>query len=76
MDYSKTHFNLTYHPIMDNYKEFENITRIDKNDIQLLLPSWRENIPSMFDKGTATELCKGRSHSKFKIKKSMNFHPL
>ena len=53
MDYSKIYFNITYHPIMDNYKEFENISK-NNNNIKVLLKGWRENIVHLFDKGKET----------------------
>ena len=38
---------------MDNYKEFENISK-NNNNIKVLLKSWRENIVHLFNKGKET----------------------
>ena len=38
---------------MDNYKEFENISK-NNNNIKVLLKGWKENIVHLFDKGKET----------------------
>ena len=55
MDYSKTYLNITYHPIMDNYKEFKNITNRN-NDIQLSLQKWRENLSPLIYEGESNKI--------------------
>ena len=51
LDYSKTHFNITYHPIMDNYKEFENMKTKSDNERHNSLQSWRNNLMHMVGEG-------------------------
>ena len=50
LNLSKIHLNITYHPILENYEEFKNVSKISDQS-QLSIPKWREAIGRMISGG-------------------------